>query len=512
MHTALLIDKLNDAKKTLLDYIPERGLGIGDDVQRMVEENLMCSSWQEVVEKFAPCVYIYMNADQVQSHVAIAADMENTIRYSECQVISFHTQFDKMPGEGLCDMSDMVDQMLVPAYWDAFASDKWKLVQNIIAGNETEAKQIFYKMKNTYNNSLLLVYYYIQAYDDCVEYQDMNIYCVSPNKEHQMQMLETGWKPCDNIFRLSQGQQDIYCDFVERELMSEPAGNKVLWRHCLLLGCDKILPSQYAKSIYSKYLEFYLQIVDSYWKTSKPLLENLLGIRCYFEHCDSKRRRLLISNISAEDMFQEKQYRKLEIYLEYCNEKIDKSNQIEIAMLPSIERKPEPSLELQRERFPGKGEIRYRYSNSKEKAKRILDLLAIKRIPTMLSSRGESRIKKLYLEEEEIRLWYEDMNMVTSSENEMYAYPCFPNFVYISDAHAVYEMSGAKIPLSGICMEAAYVGLKAAWDDKTTSLPKLNFVDYSSAAAEYIERRGYGMVFAPSEQGIRVICKGVERE
>lgn len=88
-------------------------------------------------------------------------------------------------------------------------------------------------------------------------------------------------------------------------------------------------------------------------------IELYMGIQTFFQHSKDGTRGLLFLNMSPEDMLETKNKDKLQLYLNTVNHKADKSQAIQLAILPQVE-------------MPyGKTLVRERFLGTKEKEKKI---------------------------------------------------------------------------------------------------------------------------------------------
>lgn len=501
--TTILFDKLNNQKPCLLDFINEKFIGVADNTQQTIEQEFLCSSWQDVFIKFNPHIYLFMNADRQE--ITAAASEENCMqRYmEEVYPISLHKIADVITEQRWSSLQNLIDELLVQSSLDEFLIDKAEMIKSFLYGNRNEAEKLLRELLHTYNNSILLLFYYLKAYKELSALNQPETICVSEKENLQVETIEYFRQSNFSMPDMSQEQQLLYNEFIDTVVAKERKSNFNLWKNCLKIGYAYSLEAECAEKIYQSYSDFYIKIVKCFWGECRPIIEKLLGIYYFLE--DSK---LLIINTTAEEAVEKANQKRLKLYLEYCNEKKELKNTIHYAILPGVERENVNKGTLHHKRFDGNEEQIEKRFQSREAVREILNILAEKKITSFISSSGEYETKKLYLSVTEIEAWFADMEKMITKGNASYAYPCFPNFVHIPKCDAVYSVDNKNLYLDGVSVEASYIAAKiAGTNQKSFHLPKLNFIAYEEKDEKRLERNGYGIVFAPSLYETIVKCE-----
>ena len=129
---------------------------------------------------------------------------------------------------------------------------------------------------------------------------------------------------------------------------------------------------------YNSYLEFYKESKDAFIKTVKPLIEKLLGIWCFFEQYPQKikgmRPSLVITNVPNDMMAKSSNISRLITYLNTVNAKNEFSNTVWYSIVPSVSLDQHSKMKLTRERFKGNSAAMKTDVNSVESLVRLLDV------------------------------------------------------------------------------------------------------------------------------------------
>lgn len=501
--TTILFDKMNSQKPCLLDLINEEFIGVADHTQQIIEQEFLCVSWQDVFTKFNPHIYISMNADK-QEVEAKASGEKNMQRYwDEIYPISLHKIADIISEQRWGSLQNLIDELLIPESFDEFLVDKAKMIKSFLSGKREEAEEKLCELLHTYNNSILLLFYFLKAYKGLTAQSPSETVYVSEKENLQVEMIEHARQSDFCMPDMSQEQQMLYSEFIDKVVASERRSNLALWKNCLKIGYTCSFEAACAEKIYQSYVDFYIRIVQCFWRECRPMIEKLLGIYYFLED-----NRLLIANITAEEAIEPVNQARLKLYLEYCNEKKELKNAIHFAILSNTEREKVNKWALHHKRFEGNKEQIETHFQSREAVRELLNILAEKKITSFISSGGEYETEKLYLAEMELEAWFTEMEKVITKENAAYTYPCFPNFVHVLKNDAVYVMDDKNIYLDGIAVEASYLAAKVAGtNQKSFLVPRLNFIAYMEKDEERLKRNGYGIVFAPSSYETVVKCE-----
>ena len=232
---------------------------------------------------------------------------------------------------------------------------------------------------------------------------------------------------------------------------------------------------------YNSYLEFYRESKDAFIKTVKPLIEKLLGVWCFFEQYPSKvkgmKPSMLITNVSNEMLAKSGNISRLITYFNTTNAKNDFSNTVWYAAVPNVSLDQYSKMKLTRERFKGNSKTEKSDVNSVESLARLLDVFKDYGVQCFFSYEADDSTTFSALATEGIEKYEERCMPLMGKPFSEYAIPCLPNFTIIPkdksgvvlDSRMVMGEDGDTVELSkekedvmklwidGVYVGAAYV-------------------------------------------------------
>lgn len=227
---------------------------------------------------------------------------------------------------------------------------------------------------------------------------------------------------------------------------------------------------------YNSYLEFYKESKDAFIKTVKPLIEKLLGIWCYFEQYPQKikgmRPSLVITNVSNDMMAKSSNISRLITYLNTVNAKNEFSNTVWYSIVPSVSLDQHSKMKLTRERFKGNSAAMKTDVNSVESLVRLLDVFKDYGVQCFFSYETGDTTTFNTLATEGIEKYEERCAPLMGKAFSEYAIPCLPNFtiipkeksgvvldsrMVINENNAV-ELSKEKEDIMKLWIDGVYVG------------------------------------------------------
>lgn len=226
---------------------------------------------------------------------------------------------------------------------------------------------------------------------------------------------------------------------------------------------------------YNSYLEFYKESKDAFIKTVKPLMENLLGIWCYFEQYPKKLKgmkpSMLITNVSNEMLAKSSNISRLITYLNTVNAKNDFSNTVWYSIMPNISLDQYSKMKLTRERFKGNSKVEKSSTNSVESLVRILDVFKDYAVQCFFSYEADDSTTFNALATEGIEKYETKCASLLGKSFSEFAIPCLPNFTIIpKDKSGVIldrkmvinedmvELSKEKEDIMKLWIDGVYVG------------------------------------------------------
>ncbi|MDR1548422.1 MAG: transcriptional regulator [Hungatella sp.] len=186
---------------------------------------------------------------------------------------------------------------------------------------------------------------------------------------------------------------------------------------------------------YNFYLAFYLESKDAFIKTVKPLIESLLGVWCYFEQYPKKlkgmRPSLLVTNISNEMLAKSSNIPRLITYLTTVNAKNDFANTVWYAIMPNVSLDQNSRMKLTRERFQGNSREEKNGSNSMESLTRLLDVFKDYKVQCFFSYVADDSTTFNALATEGISRYEDRCAPLLGKNTSEFAIVCLPNFTII---------------------------------------------------------------------------------
>lgn len=227
---------------------------------------------------------------------------------------------------------------------------------------------------------------------------------------------------------------------------------------------------------YNSYLEFYKESKDAFIKTVKPLMENLLGIWCFFEQYPKKLKgmkpSLLITNVSNEMLAKSSNISRLITYLNTVNGKNEFNNTVWYSIMPNVSLDQYSKMKLTRERFKGNTQTEKTDTNSVESLARLLDVFKDYGVQCFFSYEADDSTTFNALATEGIEKYESKCASLIGKPYSEYAIPCLPNFTIIPkdksgvildrrmviNEDEVAELSQDKEDIMKLWIDGVYVG------------------------------------------------------
>lgn len=227
---------------------------------------------------------------------------------------------------------------------------------------------------------------------------------------------------------------------------------------------------------YNQYLEFYKKSKDDFVKAVKPLIEKLLGVKIFFDQYQVKEKgmqpQLLISNISLEMMVKASNLPRLLTYLNTTNDKNEFENTIWFAIVPDVELSQSGGGKLQRIRFAGNQRQEKPGANSIENLSILMNAIQPYRITAFFSFRTGEETTFNYIATEGVGIFKEKCAPLMKKEYSEFVVPCIPNATIIPkdksglildkrmvmDEHGNVALSNEKEDVMKMWLEGIYVG------------------------------------------------------
>lgn len=300
---------------------------------------------------------------------------------------------------------------------------------------------------------------------------------------------------------------------------------------------------------YNQYLTFYKEAQEDFVKTTKPLMEKVLGVKLFFEQYDKglsgMNPSLLVTNMSLEMLMKGDNKQALELYLNTVNQKNDFENTVWFAIVPSINLIEQESNKDIKQRFKGTNKTEKTNYNTIENLNLAVSILSKYKILTFFSMLASEETTFNNLATVGIEKYIEKTKGLQNIKGKSeYLVPVIPNFTVvpkeksavildyklkINDSNlAEFEKRELlKFWIEGVYVEGAYIsaGLIAAYqcpdylrkrfkkvdikepgvrinlEDKdnscliTTTMAK-EITGYTTATKDSINKNNFGFIFS----------------
>jgi len=186
---------------------------------------------------------------------------------------------------------------------------------------------------------------------------------------------------------------------------------------------------------YNTYLEFYKKSKDDFVKAVKPLIEKILGVKAFFDQYQVKEKgmqpRLLITNTPLEMMIKSSNLPRLITYLNTTNDKNEFENTLWFGIVPDVELNQSGDGKLQRMRFAGNQKVKKPGTNTMENLAILMNAINPYKITTFFSfSTGEESTFN-YIATEGIGIFKDKCTPLMKRDYSEFVVPCIPNITII---------------------------------------------------------------------------------
>ena len=569
----ILFEEINPNKQNLLTLIGDvKGQeSLTDEIVDKIHEQLEVKSFQQFIDKFQPGIYMYLNTSQCK--VSFSYQCYQLEGYERSRIalanrnsllsVILELMDSKKQKQYLLKNFNYILKCLIPKdNTKRFIYQRRQLLEFFCENNLEAAKDIYKNMIEEGMESLFLLTTFLQeAYEVMIREneEDLKNRFITDNvTSNLVSPVAISKNLQKRKGHLSEEIQKSFFKFLENLMLDcPPKSDKELLFSCILLPTITTRNQLYElQPVYEKYLECYSNLIKMFWIQGKPLLEQLLGVKMYFEQygdiSDGMAPVLVISNFSPKDILNMDARRRLEIYLETVNRKNYTDNTLWYGIIPSIAFEDYEKEKKLRERFQGtKEKIQYPANNCQEVSV-LLKILTEYKIQTFLSPQVTEKNTYQWVREHGIENWTEVLREYEGLEKLEYVIPCYPNFVVIPKEQAqlkigyninydelhgkIHRKGEKKVWLDGLGVEAAYIvaGLFAACqcpkylkekfkkniDDTlpgvayritennhelitTTTMPR-EVLTFPEELAEEIQRKGIGVILVPYQGKIVV--------
>ena len=473
----MLMEVINPEKLDFLTLVGDvRGMeSLSDDKIKEINDHLLVRSFDEFLEKFAPAVYCYYNANsqqvvyQLKKPEQVPEEMLTEIplnRQNEFMGMLM-SMIETKRSEGSTNVDfkfDKLTEMISPRkVMDAIKQGRRELqyTYGIYASlDDGDPKKMdvadrlnvmFEEASANYNNVLAMLPLAIEDIKtrlllgdggDKKDNTPLALGVLSMGEDGELRVLEA---PKVESTALMAVDDQVNAGLIEAlkedyEALNEESNDYVAAlvarTFCPLTSTmeSRVDKEQEVRN-YNSYLEFYRESKDAFIKTVKPLIEKLLGVWCFFEQYPSKvkgmKPSMLITNVSNEMLAKSGNISRLITYFNTTNAKNDFSNTVWYAAVPNVSLDQYSKMKLTRERFKGNSKTEKSDVNSVESLARLLDVFKDYGVQCFFSYEADDSTTFSALATEGIEKYEERCMPLMGKPFSEYAIPCLPNFTII---------------------------------------------------------------------------------
>ena len=513
----MLMETINPEKLDFLTLVGDvRGVeSLSDDKIMEINEHLLVRSFDELLEKFAPTVYCYYNANnqkviyQLEKPEHVPEEMLTEIplnRQNEFMgMLMTMIETKRSEGKNNVDfkferLTDMISPKKV---MDAIKQNRKELqyTYGLYAGlDDGDPKKLdladklnvmFEEASANYNNVMAMLPLAIEdskmrlLLGDGEGKRDntpLALGVLSMGEDGELKVLEA---PKVESTALTVVDDHVNAGLIEalkddynalNEESNDYVAALVARTFCPLTSTmESDIDKEREVANYNSYLGFYRESKDAFIKTVKPLIEKLLGIWCFFEQYPKKTKgmkpTMLVTNVSNEMMAKASNISRLITYFNTTNAKNDFTNTIWYAIVPNVSLDQYSKMKLTRERFKGNTKTERTDVNSVESLTRLLDVYKDYGVQCFFSYEADDSTTFSALATEGVEKYEDRCASMTGKPYSEYAIPCLPNFTIIPKDKSgvvldrrmvmsgdVVELSKEKEDIMKLWIDGVYVG------------------------------------------------------
>lgn len=513
----MLMEVINPEKLDFLTLVGDvRGLeSLSDDKVKEINDNLLVRSFDELLEKFAPTVYCYYNANN--QRVVYQLDKPEQVPEEMLTEIPLNRQnefmgmlmsmVDTKRAEGTINVDfkfeKLTDMISPKKVMDAIKQNRKELQYTYgeyakLDEEDPKKKDIadklnvmFEEASANYNNVMAMLPLAIEDIKtrlllggggDKKNNTPLAIGILSMGDGGELRVLEA---PKVETTALTTVDDNVNAGLIEalqedykalNEDNNDYVGALVARTFCPLASTmESQIDKEKEVANYNSYLEFYKESKDEFIKTVKPLIEKLLGIWCYFEQYPKKvkgmRPSMLVTNLPNEMLAKSSNISRMITYLNTVNAKNDFGNTVWYAIVPNVSLDQFSKMKVTRERFKGNSKTEKSDVNSVESLARILEVFGEYGVQCFFSYEADDSTTFNSLATEGIEKYENRCVPLMGKSFSEYAIPCLPNFTVIpKDKSGVVldrrmvinddmaELSKEKEDIMKLWIDGVYVG------------------------------------------------------
>ena len=514
----LLLEEFNPEKLDLLTMIGDvRGVdSLSDDKIKEINEALLCRSYEEFQEKFAPCIYSFYDANTqtvrytLKKPESIPENMLTVIPLSQQNdfLKMLFSLMESKKSQGVLNVDfgfehllDMISPKKVMEdirqvrkeiryNYGKYAALEEGDPARLDVGDKLNV--LFESASDNYNNVLAMLPLAIEdiktrlllgAGDQGINPNQIALGMLTMGDNGELKVLEA---PKQETTALATIDDHINTGLIEalaedyqqvNECPTDYVKDLVVRTFCPLPSTIQTqIDVEREVANYNSYLQFYKEAKDGFIKVVKPLVEKMLGVKMFFDQYKCRVKgmvpTLLVANIRPEMLAKSTNLPTLHAYLNSTNGKNNFSDTVWYAIFPNVSINPKEGAKLRRERFAGNIHKQNDEVNSMETLATLLDVLKDYQVETFFSFEGRDDTTFDNVAAEGIQKYIDRCEPLVGRPYSEYAIPCIPNFTVIPKNKSgvtldklmtinddnVAQLSDAKEDIMRLWIEGVYIG------------------------------------------------------
>lgn len=514
----ILFEEINPERLDLISVVGDtKDLNsLNDDKIKEINELLLVNSFDEFLEKFAPVVYSFYNANNQKvmytlkkpENIPDGLITEIPINQSNDFLKMLFTLIDTKRAQGIANVDfkfeNLLDMISPKKVMDDIKQSR-KEIQYTYSKYEAldeedptkldlgdKLNDMFEEASGNYNNIMAMLPLAIEDIKtrlllgaDSEKNADvpLQIGVLSMAENGELKVLEapkpeeTSLVAIDDNANLGliEAFEDDYDEV--NETKSDYVKSLVVRTFCPLASTmESSIDLAVEVENYNTYLEFYKSAKDDFIKTVKPLIEKILGVKMFFDQYQTKNKgmkpSLLVTNTKLNRLVSSNNLPRLKTYLSSVNDKNDFTNAIWFGIVPSIELEAQTKNKVKRERFKSNKKVEKTDSNTMEDLSMLLDVVQKYRIQIFFSFEPREDTTFNHVATAGIDKFIDKCAPLLRNTYSEFAIPCVPNFTVIPkeksgvilDKRMIFsengsaELSKEKEDILKLWIEGVYIG------------------------------------------------------
>ena len=514
----LLLEEFNPEKLDLLTLIGDvRGIdSLSDDKVKEINDALLCRSYDEFQQKFAPCIYSFYDANTqsvrytLKKPEGIPENMLTEIPLTQQNdfLKMLFSLIESKKSQGVLNVDfgfeRLLDMISPKKVMDDIRQIRKEIRYNYSKYAELEEGDparldvgdklnvLFEEASNNYNNVLAMLPLAIEdiktrlllgSGDQGTNPNQIALGMLTMGDNGELKVLEA---PKQETTALAAIDDHINTGLVaaleeDYQAVNETPSDYV---QSLVVRTFCPLPSTIQTEIdveqevanYNSYLQFYKEAKDAFIKVVKPLVEKMLGVKMFFDQYKCRVKgmvpTLLVANLRPEMLAKSTNLPALHAYLNSTNSKNNFSDTVWYAIFPNVSISPKEGAKLRRERFAGNIHKQSEDVNNMETLATLLDVLKDYKVETFFSFEGRDDTTFDNVASEGIQKYIDRCEPLVGRPYSEYAIPCIPNFTVIPknksgvtldklmtiNDERIVQLSDAKEDIMRLWIEGVYIG------------------------------------------------------